>query len=493
VNAIILAAGSDNLLGDISQNGPKCLIQIEGSSLLEIQVNTLHACGIENIAVVRGFEAEQINVPGLRYYDNPAYADTGVLHSLFSAVDEMTDDVLIIYGDILFEEQTVQRLLESKHDIAAGVIVNISPNVDPSQIEMVYFDAENRITKTGKNLVDEYETQGQYIGMVKCSRRGVEIIKQNYSVMKALYAGKRFNKSESFEKAWLTDFFSEMAGLGVPLHCIIFERGWLEINTRDDYERALHDTQFVRRLVKIKTDWDSRALTYNNLEWVKKDDTLNVMLDLAGNLTGMKILDVGTGTGKVLEALRKKYPKAQYFGIDTNQSMMGKIDPSLGFKLSVGKIEDLTVFGDNEFDLVTARMVLHHADDLNQAFYEMRRVLKPGGKLMVCEGNPPNRHSLAFYEAMFRFKEQRHTFLLDDLVGYLILHDFHDITTKTIILKDMSLNNWLANAGVPYRNIDIIRRMHFECDTAVKNAYRMRVVGDDIIMDWKFSVVLGVK
>jgi ubiquinone/menaquinone biosynthesis C-methylase UbiE len=191
-------------------------------------------------------------------------------------------------------------------------------------------------------------------------------------------------------------------------------------------------------------------------------------------------------------ALKKKYPEGLYFGMDANQAMMDKIDPAYGFQLSVGKIEN-PAFKDQEFDLVTARMVIHHAENLDQAFREIRRILKPGGKFIVCEGNPPDRHSLSFYENMFRYKENRHSFLLDDLVNLMLRHDFQKVAARTVIMKDMSLNNWLTNAGVPYRKDDIIRKMHFECDPAVKNAYRMKTVGDDILMEWKFSVVLGWK
>ena len=499
MKAIILAAGQGSRLGKICPDRPKCLMSIEDNTLLEIQINTLHACGIEDIAIVRGYKGEKIDVPGLKYYDNPDYADTNMLYSLFCARKEMSGDILILYSDILYEEQVVKRLIESSHDIAIGVMVNWKEAVSQrnevalEELEMVYFDSENCVQQIGKKRTEEYETQGQFIGMVKCSQRGTEILKNNYDRLKQHYAGKPFGMADTFEMAWQTDIFQEMTELGVPLHCVIIERGWMEIDTPEDYERALTDTQFVRRLVKKKTDWDKRSMFYNALDWVRRDELLNTMVEVAGQLKGEKVLDVGTGTGKVLIALKERHPEADYYGVDICRKMLDKIDGSYDFNLSIQEIENLSEFKDNDFDLVTARMVFHHAKNITKAMNEVYRVLKHGGKFIICEGNPPDLNSVSFYKNMFRFKEDRITFLLDDLANLLIQQDFNMISSRTVILKDMSLNNWLEKSGLPYRNVDIIRKMHYDCDVLVQKAYNMKFVDNDILMDWKFSIVAGIK
>ena len=124
---------------------------------------------------------------------------------------------------------------------------------------------------------------------------------------------------------------------------------------------------------------------------------------------------------------------------------------------------------------------------------EVYRVLRPGGMFILCEGNPPDRYSIPFYENMFRFKEDRITFLLDDLVNLLVRRGLKNIISRTVIMPEMSLNNWLENSGLPFRNIDIIKSMHHDCDNRIKKAYNMKVKNGDILMDWKFSVVAGTK
>ena len=499
MKAILLAAGQGSRLGAICLNQPKCLVKIEDNSLLEIQINTLHSCGIEDITVVRGYKSEKINIPGLNYYDNPDYAKTNMLYSLFCAEKELNDDVLILYSDILFEPQVIERMFDSTHDIAAGVMVNWQTAVRQrnkvalEDLEMVYFDSENRVQRIGKFLDEKDDTQGQFIGIIKCSQRGARILTKNYERLKKHYAGKPFGRADTLENAWLTDMLQDMTDLGVPIHCVIVERGWLEIDTPQDYERACTDTQFVRRLVRKKTDWAVRAKLYNELDWVSRDELLNVMVEMAGDLENKKVLDVGTGTGKVLMALYNRYPKADYTGADISQAMLDKIDTAYGFRLLIQPMEQLSELHDNTYDLVTARMVFHHADDLNRAIQELYRVLKPGGHLLLCEGTPPNHQTLGFYKEMFRFKEDRHTFLQDDLVNLVAAGDFQEILVRTVIMKNMSLNNWLEKSGLLFRNTDIIRKMHFECDEYVRKAYKMQQRNDDILMDWKFAVVSGTK
>ena len=499
MKAIILAAGEGSRLGKIGEGRPKCLIKIGDNTLLEIQINTLHVCGIDDISIVRGYEGEKIDVPGLKYYDNPDYASTNMSHSLFCAWTEMAGDILILYADILYEEQVIKRLIESRHDIALGVMVNWKEAIRQrtkialEELEMVYFDSENRIREIGKRRTEEYETQGQFIGIVKCSHRGIEILKRNYDRVKKLYSGKPFGQAAVFEKSWLTDIFQEMTELGVPLHCVIIERGWMEIDTPEDYERALTDTQFVRRVARMKTNWNHRSEFYDRLDWTDRDKLLNAIVEMAGVLRSKKVLDIGTGTGKVLMALKKQCPEANYYGVDICQNMLDKVDASYDFNLFIRDMENLHDFQDNDFDLVTARMVFHHSKNLEKAMTEVYRVLKPMGRFILCEGNPPDLCSIPFYKSIFRFKEDRITFLLDDLVNLLVRQGFQKITSRTVILKDMSLNNWLENSGLPFRNVDIIRKMHYECDVFIKNAYNMKFRNADILMDWKFSVVSGIK
>jgi len=242
----------------------------------------------------------------------------------------------------------------------------------------------------------------------------------------------------------------------------------------------------------IKTDWASRAKTYENIDWVNRDDTLKAIINFIGNVEINKVLDIGTGTGKVIKSIKQTYPNSECYGIDISIEMESELLNDENFIISQMNCENMQ-FEDEMFDIVTARMSFHHVANLESAMKEVYRVLKPGGKFIICEGTPPSVNSVEFYTEMFSYKEERHTFLCDDLANILLKMTLVDVTAKIIVSSNMSLNNWVENAGTPPENIDILKKLHWEADDAVKADYNMKIVGDDILMDWKFAVVCGTK
>jgi len=73
---------------------------------------------------------------------------------------------------------------------------------------------------------------------VKFSPRGAEKFKRHFHLAKQLFWDRPFQRAETFQKAYITDMIQEMVDLGVPIHCVIIERGWKEIDTVEDYEKA---------------------------------------------------------------------------------------------------------------------------------------------------------------------------------------------------------------------------------------------------------------
>jgi len=107
------------------------------------------------------------------------------------------------------------------------------------QAENVIFDADNNVVKIGKVLPDKNAVHGEFIGMMKCSKKGAGIFRRYFNKLKPLYTGKPFQRAPIFEKAYLTDIFQDMADSGVKINCVIIEKGWSEIDTIQDYERVV--------------------------------------------------------------------------------------------------------------------------------------------------------------------------------------------------------------------------------------------------------------
>jgi ubiquinone/menaquinone biosynthesis C-methylase UbiE len=112
------------------------------------------------------------------------------------------------------------------------------------------------------------------------------------------------------------------------------------------------------------------------------------MLALAGDVAGRRILDAGCGSGPLVAALRDR--GAIVTGIDKSAGMLEQARRRLGDNadLQVAELGSPLPFPDGEFDDVTASLVLHYLQDWGPALDELRRVLKPSGRLIVSVNHP---------------------------------------------------------------------------------------------------------
>lgn len=111
-------------------------------------------------------------------------------------------------------------------------------------------------------------------------------------------------------------------------------------------------------------------------------------LALAGEVAGRRILDAGCGSGPLFAALRER--GAVVTGIDQSAGMLAQARRRLGedADLRVADLADPLPFGDAEFDDVMASLVLHYLRDWAPTLAEVRRVLKPGGRLIASVNHP---------------------------------------------------------------------------------------------------------
>jgi len=223
------------------------MLEFGDKTLLQRQLEAYQACGITEISVVRGYKKDKIDYEGLKYIENTDYENNNILNSLFYAEEAICGHVFCAYSDILFDAKVVQRVLESPHDISVVVDKDWRGYYDGrrdhplEEAENIIFDADNKVISAGKIMATKNDVHGEFIGMIKFSPRGANVYKRYFHRSKKLYKGQPFQRAKVFEKAYLTDLIQEMADLGVPIHCVIIEQGWKEIDTIEDYEKALRD------------------------------------------------------------------------------------------------------------------------------------------------------------------------------------------------------------------------------------------------------------
>lgn len=245
MKAIIIAAGPGSRLKDKTSDRPKCMLEFNGRPLLEHQMEALRKAGVAEISVIKGYRKEKINYPELKYYINDDYLNNNILHSLFHAEDEMDGEFIAVYSDILYDSSIVSRLMESKQDISILVDVDWKGYYEGrldhpiEEAENVSFDGGNRVIEIGKRRPGMDAAQGEFVGMMKCSREGARIFREHFNKLKEKYEGKPFQEASVFKKAYLTDMFQDLTDSGIPVHCVLIEKGWKEIDTVEDYDNLV--------------------------------------------------------------------------------------------------------------------------------------------------------------------------------------------------------------------------------------------------------------
>ena len=247
----------------------------------------------------------------------------------------------------------------------------------------------------------------------------------------------------------------------------------------------------------INDIWNKRAPLYDNLDWVRKRDFLSFFIDLCQPRRDIIALDVGCGTGIISRELSSKVKKV--IGIDLSRDMINQAVSKNSEGVLKGKQEYIQgdaqymEFADGTFDLVTARMSFHHIDDGEKAMQEVYRILKWGGRFVLCEGVPPDHKTRQRYEEIFALKEKRHTFSEAELINMFYLAGFENIVLTPFFMKQVSLVNWLRNSAVEDGATQKILELHLTADEHFKRVYQMAVRDNDIFIDWKFVVVTGEK
>lgn len=132
------------------------------------------------------------------------------------------------------------------------------------------------------------------------------------------------------------------------------------------------------------------------------------LLRLSGDVSGLRVLDAGCGAGALITQLQDK--GAEVSGFDGSAGMIELARQRLGDDVDL-RVADLAAelpYGDSEFDIAVLSLVLHYLEDWAPPLAELRRVLKPGGRLVVATMHPTVyavAHADADYFALTQYSE----------------------------------------------------------------------------------------
>jgi phosphoenolpyruvate phosphomutase len=182
--AIVLAASRGAPLGALTDDRPKCMIDIRGEPLLKRLVGTLGESGVRDVAVVRGYRKDAIALPGVTMVDNDSFAETGELASLACARDRLRGHCLVVYGDVLFRRYILDGLLEIDADIVVAADTMLGVRGASTRVQDLvavsrpftgrFLDEEPAVATEIGSAVPPERAAAEWIGLVRFSARGAE-------------------------------------------------------------------------------------------------------------------------------------------------------------------------------------------------------------------------------------------------------------------------------------------------------------------------------
>jgi choline kinase len=233
--AVILSAGQGSRLLPMTQELPKCLLDLAGRSMLAWQLRSLAEAGITEAVVVTGFQAELVEktLTGItpagmltRASFNPFYKVADNLASCWMVRAELAGPTLILNGDTLFEPAVAGRLLDAP-DAPITVTIDRKPAYDDDDMKVV--TAGDRLLAIGKKLPAR-DVNGESIGFLRFNAAGAAaFVAQIEQTM----------RTREGTSLWYLSAIHKLANQGVDVRAASIEGlDWAELDFPADLEQC---------------------------------------------------------------------------------------------------------------------------------------------------------------------------------------------------------------------------------------------------------------
>jgi len=236
MKAIILAAGMGTRLRPLTDARPKCLVELDGQSLLDHQIHVLLGAGVKNLHIVGGYLANMLDRPDVTLHRNTRFDETNMVETLFCAAKALdgASDVIVSYGDIVYEPRVIDRLINCDAQVCVTADKDWlrywedrMPN-PLDDVETFAVDAENRILELGKKPKTLEEVEGQFMGLIKFRADVLEKIHYSWLDIKKIVG------LAAAEKMPMTDFLQYLIDSDWDVRAVFVSNGWAEVDTVSD-------------------------------------------------------------------------------------------------------------------------------------------------------------------------------------------------------------------------------------------------------------------
>ncbi|WP_437607155.1 phosphocholine cytidylyltransferase family protein [Sorangium sp. So ce834] len=228
MRAILLAAGRGRRIG---RDAPKCLISIEGKTLLERHLVNLAESGVTELTIVVGFRREMIEeaLASLRaplkieLVDNPRFVH-GSIVSLHVAADRLSGGGLWMDADVLYPAALLRRLVSSPHENC----LLVDAGSEESGEEMMVGVRAGRVLKIARRVGKGWDVAGETVGFAKVGPQGGRVMQR--LLEEEVSAGRL---DQEYEAA-MDRAFQEVP-FGIER---VDDLPWTEIDFEEDVEKA---------------------------------------------------------------------------------------------------------------------------------------------------------------------------------------------------------------------------------------------------------------
>ncbi len=234
MQAVILAAGQGTRLRPLTDRCPKCLVEVQGKPILQHQLEALSDAGLRECIIVVGYRAEQVrdyfgahfrNL-SITYVENEIFDRTNNIYSLWLARPRITEDLLLLEGDLVFDSGLLMDLLEVPNKNAA-VVDRFQPFMNGTVVLTHGDRATAMVLGREQPRGFDYESALKTVNIYKFSHQAV-----SYVLMPALAAYVSQGQTDIFYEAAISSAIAEGT---LQLEVLrTGPRAWGEIDTRED-------------------------------------------------------------------------------------------------------------------------------------------------------------------------------------------------------------------------------------------------------------------
>ncbi len=231
----ILAAGkSERIFDKIKKN--KCLVIVNGNSLIKHIINNAKKNKINNIDIIVGFKSYFIKknlkrIKNIRFIYNKFYKSKEMMYSFYLSLKNSNEDTIICYSDIFFKTSIFTKIIKKKdkQSVLVPVLTNwkkiwkIRNKLNKNDAEDLKIDKKNNILNIGQKIKKNSLPKYQFMGIIYIPKELIKIIVDNYKRIK------------NEKKLHTTNFLDHLIKKKINVKAIKYNKDWYEFDDIEDF------------------------------------------------------------------------------------------------------------------------------------------------------------------------------------------------------------------------------------------------------------------